>query len=184
MQSIEYTDKDGNVKSVKVRYKDTVQHSLGLRPDDVFDKGILPLPIIFNRTESAHGKEFVRFPEEMNGKGCFGAVLMQALTGAGYSLHWPRAYQELNSNSNFLPVMGSTSSEEKYRHCTCKQSKSSGEAVVKFLHTLKKYFDRAAELRQEGLRDVYAREKFGVNFENDQRAMKEKQSQTEMGEEI
>lgn len=30
----------------------------------------------------------VRFPEELNGVGCFGANILRVLAGSGYSLHW------------------------------------------------------------------------------------------------
>ena len=184
MQAIEYTDKDGRVKNVKVKFKDTVKHSLGLRSESVLDKGILPLPLIFNRTQSVHGGEFVRFPEEMNGKGCYGAVYMQSLTGAGYSLHWPKKYQESSSDTDHYPIVGTMSSEEKRPHCSCKQSKQNADAVMNFLRIMRKYYERAQELRERGISDVYTKEKFGTNFEEDQRNMKERQNKIEMSGEI
>lgn len=30
----------------------------------------------------------IRFPEELNGVGCYGANILRVLAGSGYSLHW------------------------------------------------------------------------------------------------
>ena len=46
-------------------------------------------PVMFNTSASVHGSHFVRLPEEMNGPGCFGSVILRVLAGAGHVLRWP-----------------------------------------------------------------------------------------------
>jgi hypothetical protein len=51
---------------------------------DLLKERSLLLPVIFNTSSSPHGKDFVRFPEEMSGIGCYGASIYRILTGSGY----------------------------------------------------------------------------------------------------
>ena len=46
------------------------------------------LPVAFNVSAGPHGRGFVRLPEEANGEGCFGSLLLRVLAGSGFSLRW------------------------------------------------------------------------------------------------
>lgn len=46
------------------------------------------LPVLFNMTAGPHGRDFVRFPEELSGHGCYGSASLRVLAGSGYTLYW------------------------------------------------------------------------------------------------
>ena len=186
MQTLEYQDKDGTTRSVQVKFKDTLKDSLGLREEVVIDRGTPPLPMILNQTQSSHGKDFFRFPEELNGLGCFGGSYLQILSGSGYALHWPNSYRnehDEKAENTYFSVIASTSSDEKIESCSCRVSRTQYESAVYFLKTLMRYFWRVREFRKNGVSDVYAEQKFGVPFENDQTEMRKREQTLEVDHE-
>ena len=39
-------------------------------------------------TANVYGNDFIRFPEELSGHGCFGTTIFRILMGSGYRLYW------------------------------------------------------------------------------------------------
>lgn len=66
---------------------------------EYYEKAAL-LPSIFNTKVSAHGSHFVRFPEELDGVGCYGSVLFSLLVGSGYNLQWASPLISTTSRSS------------------------------------------------------------------------------------
>lgn len=61
---------------------------LDILSSELLKEQTLMLPMAYNTAAGPHGRGFIRFPEELNGPGCFGTVLLRILNGSGYSLKW------------------------------------------------------------------------------------------------
>lgn len=107
-------------------------------------------PVVFNVSATVHGSQFVRFPEEMSGPGCFGSAILRILAGAGYELRWPSAVFTQEHGQGSVLEFGSQHS------CECAHG---GEPSVlsEMASRLNKYYYRAIQLRLTGYSGVYSR---------------------------
>ena len=118
------------------------------------------LPVVFNRRAGRHGRDFVRFPEEMNGPSCYGSAILRVLLGAGYELKWSKesvlletppstasttASSSSSSSSTSTPVKNATHDVPLYtlsRGCV-----GNVQGINNMVKDLKKYYDRAEQVR-------------------------------------
>ena len=107
-------------------------------------------PIAFNTSASIHGSHFVRFPEEMNGPGCFGSTILRILAGSGYELQWPSHIfvQEHGQGSPF--------SFGSQHYCGCSHG-GDPSVLQEMTRKINKYFYRAIQLRSTGYGGVFSR---------------------------
>jgi hypothetical protein len=169
------------------------------------------LPIVFNTSSSIHGQGFVRFPEELNGKGCFDSFILRILAGSGYALKWASDYGVYSGNGDDVKEMEKQSgtgeqrrlsmahgSHHRHSHfkpgakrtphslspqevqapqptqtmpaCKCIYD-NDPNALRTFIARMNAYFQRAVQLRNKGLEDVYDRTQFAGRFETEQQRL-------------
>ena len=115
-------------------------------------------PVVFNTSASMHGSKFVRFPEEMNGPGCYGTTILRVLAGSGYELVWPTGVFAVEQGRGSPFVFGTQSS------CGC--AHGGDPNVLREMNAkINKYFYRAIQLRLTGYEGIYSRyENLDINY--------------------
>jgi hypothetical protein len=88
---------------------------LDIESSELLKEQTLMLPVAYNTAAGPHGRGFVRFPEELNGPGCFGTVFLWILNGSGYSLKWASFQTEFNFDINSEPNYSSFNGYDKTR---------------------------------------------------------------------
>lgn len=122
------------------------------------------LPIVFDRTLSVHGHGFARFVEEMAYEHCYGSSFLRAVQGSGYDLFWSHLL-------GIIPEESDHPAHSTSPRANCSLN-STSKAYVNLARAASSYFKRAEALNsKQGVEDVYSREKFGANFEAEQRNM-------------
>ena len=135
----------------------------------------LTLPFVFSRKQSPHGWDFVRFPEEYNGVGCYGSAVLSVLKSAGYMVRWVKGggehddlFARSTSDSFSARLPGST----LYRDCQCVQGQNDA-GVYRFSTHLNKYMLRVESLAKGGTDGLYSHINFEKQFFEEQEKLKQ-----------
>lgn len=144
-----YRNKEGMIRQKKVTMKKSSQTSsptIKNRKEMLFERGVIALPVIFNRTRSPHGIHFLRFPEELDRIGCFGGVHLDAFVGAGYTLYWPEVYEDDNLEI-FSAIASSIKQGDSLKStCSCGLLLNDEKPLEQFLESTWGYNRRANKL--------------------------------------
>merc|ERR1711871_1341708 len=110
------------------------------------------------RSDSVHGGNCLRFPEELNGISCYGSAIFTILGGSGFDLIWSRSQAVVDySHESAKPMTMSA-------RCSCSFSGSQTEDSVSstdlFVKALSKFLVRAKKMRTQGLENIYSKSLF------------------------
>ena len=125
-------------------------HAASLHPDIsqthhiAMNEESVQLPFAFSKSAGQHGSDFVRFPEEYNGVGCYGSAVLGILKAAGYKVQWAGSGNSHDDDAAiFARASAALTSEhlpgsKAYAACQCVHG-SNSPAVYRFSTYLNKY---------------------------------------------
>jgi len=132
------------------------------------------LPVFFDKSRGQHGNNFVRFAEEISGRGCFGTFFLRALVGAGFVPRWS-AGKTRDEKSGVYGIH--TKMEEGGGACGCVHvSEDQDPNIVRsMLAKFNRFLERASTVRKNTYKSLYSKKPFGGKFEEEQRVLLAKQ---------
>jgi hypothetical protein len=123
-------------------------HAASLHPDIsqthhiAMNEESVQLPFAFSRSAGQHGSDFVRFPEDYNGVGCYGSAVLGILKAAGYKVQWVDGGNShddaIYARASAAPTSEHLPGSAAYSACQCVHG-SNSPAVYRFSTYLNKY---------------------------------------------